>query len=78
MGSGDKYRHISWRVLISSHEFMGERRLLELEHARKARIHTPFAHEIVEGVGLIVVREVRALKAFLAHPEIAQIDFAQL
>src|SRR5437899_1135321 len=52
---------------------MAERDLLEREGLTEAGVDLAVEHHLVEGVGVLVVREVRALETLLTHPEVAQI-----
>src|SRR5579885_2527088 len=74
LGSADQRGHVALGGSILEHQLMAVADLLESEGLSEARIDLTFAHELVERVGLLVVGEVRSLKALLPHPEVAQID----
>src|SRR5213592_3471934 len=65
--------HVSGRLPVLVHELVHVRDLLEGEGLGEARIDLAGRHEVVQGLRLLVVREVRALEALLPHPEVAEV-----
>src|SRR5205823_2974149 len=70
----DQRGHIAFGVPVLRHQLVRFADPLEAEYAAEARVDLALNHEIVERVGLLVVREVRALEPLLAHPEVAEVD----
>src|SRR5262249_41818391 len=67
-------RHVAVRVLVHVHELVTLARFGELEDARKTGIDLAGHDEVVDALRLLVVREMRALEAFLLHPVITQVE----
>src|SRR6266581_6352570 len=65
--------HVPMRVAVLVHELVHVRDLLEGEGLGEARVDLARRDQVVQGLRLLVVGEVRALKALLPHPEVAQI-----
>ncbi len=63
-----------WRFSYMS--WCDVRDLVEREDLRQAGVDLAGEHEVVQPLRLLVVGEVRALEALLAHPEVAQVDVA--
>src|SRR5206468_12828241 len=63
----------SVRVAVLVHELVHVRDLLEGEGLGEARVDLARRDQVVQGLRLLVVGEVRALKALLPHPEVAEI-----
>src|SRR5438552_4554285 len=65
--------HVPVRVAVLVHELVHVRDLLEGEGLGEARVDLVRRDQVVQGLRLLVVGEVRALEALLPHPEVAQI-----
>jgi hypothetical protein len=61
-------------MAVLVHQLVALARLVEREHPPEARVDLPFDDKLVERVGLVIVGEVGALEALLAHPEVPQVD----
>src|SRR3984893_4194165 len=70
----DQHRHIAGLVLVGAHQFVGIGNLLPRKNVAHARIDALIEHELIGGAGLLEVREMRALHALLAHPDITRVE----
>src|SRR3990172_5660616 len=76
VGGADEGRHVAVGVAVLVQELVGEADLVEGEDARQAGVDLAGGDEVVDGLRLLAVGEVGALKALLARPEVAQVDVA--
>src|SRR5438552_8050235 len=65
--------HVPVRVAVLVHELVHVRDLLEGEGLGEARVDLAGRDQVVQRLRLLVVGEVRALEALLAHPEVAEV-----
>src|ERR1700730_18394815 len=70
----DQHRHVAGLVPVGAHQLVGIGNLLPRKNVAHAGIDALIEHELIGGAGLLEMREMRALHALLAHPDIARVE----